>query len=346
MAFCWVEITFEKVIFLYEEKKKTPGSTSTKDFDCSDLVLCEKCTTSFEKLQEEVDSKFKDKHKQSVALSDIYRKLDLSRRADRVEQCGTFLEFHVFPNDVKLQYANFCKDRLCPMCNWRRSMKIFSQVSKVMDHMQGYQFLFLTLTVKNCSAADLPKTVQVLFDGWRYLYNKNKEFKSVIHGTFRSLEITRNKKNGTFHPHLHCILAVKPSYFKKGYISQKRWSELWCNACDLDYNPIVHITKIKDTGKGISGAVVEVSKYSAKGIDYIKSVEATQALLGGISGRRLCGWTGIFAKIRKQLELDDVEDGDLVHTDDDAVREDLKYLIVRCHWKAGIYHQEICFEGE
>ena len=44
--------------------------------------------------------------------------------------------------------------------------------------------------------------------------------------------------------------------------------------------------------------------------------------------------------------LDDVEDGDLVHTDDDTVREDVAYLIVRCHWKAGVYHQELVFPSE
>lgn len=151
----------------------------------------------------------------SSVLSVVYSMLEFDSRSERVSECGSFLEFRVSSEDVKLQHANFCKDRLCPMCNWRRSLKIFSQVSKVMDSMAEYEFIFLTLTVKNCAAADLPKTVDVLLSGWRYLYNKNKEFKSVICGTFRSLEVTRNKKNGTYHPHLHCILAVKPSYFKE-----------------------------------------------------------------------------------------------------------------------------------
>lgn len=305
---------------------------------------CGYYTSSLQSLQEEIEKKFVGKKEQSDILGAVYSVLDLDNRSRRVLDCGTFLEFKVTEEKAKLQHANFCKDRLCPMCNWRRSLKIFSQVSKVMDAMDGYQFLFLTLTVKNCTADELPKTVQVLYDGWRYLYNKNKEFKSVIAGTFRSLEVTRNKVDGSFHPHLHCILAVKSTYFARdNYISQKRWSELWQNACDLDYNPIVHIQKVKDTGKGIAGAVCEATKYAVKGSDFLngndidESAEFVRAFLDALTGRRLCGWTGIFAKLRKQLNMDDAENGDLVHTDDDSIREDVACMIVRYSWRAGAY---------
>lgn len=318
-----------------------PSSEALTHSVCSSV--CTNYTPSMQSLQDELSGKFAPKKEMSSVLSVVYSMLEFDSRSERVSECGSFLEFRVSSEDVKLQHANFCKDRLCPMCNWRRSLKIFSQVSKVMDSMAEYEFIFLTLTVKNCAAADLPKTVDVLLSGWRYLYNKNKEFKSVICGTFRSLEVTRNKKNGTYHPHLHCILAVKPSYFKEGYITQRRWSELWANACDLDYNPVVYVQKVKNTGKGITGALVEAIKYSVKGSDMLdkydlkKSAENVSAFLSALSGRRLCGWTGIFSKLRKQLNLDDPEDGDLVHTSDDTLREDVAFMIVRYSWRCGAY---------
>ena len=330
------------------EKKKSPIRPPSDEAPTQCVLISQdNYIENMHALQDEVTSKFTPKKEQGEVLSKVYSMLDLEKRSERVSECGSFLEFRVSAVDAKLQHANFCKDRLCPMCNWRRSLKIFSQVSKVMDSMAGYEFIFLTLTVKNCAAADLPKTVDVLLSGWRYLYHKNKEFRSVIHGTFRSLEVTRNKKDGTYHPHLHCILAVKPSYFKKGYITQKRWSELWANACDLDYNPVVYVQKVKDTGKGITGAVIEATKYSVKGSDLLdkydlkKSAEAVRAFLSALSGRRLCGWTGVFSELRKQLALDDVEDGDLVHTSDDTLREDVAYMVVQYHWRAGAYIHEI-----
>lgn len=296
------------------------------------------------RLQDEVSTKFQPKKEMSLLLADVYHELDMMNRAFRVAGCGTFLEYHVTEQEKKLHTANFCKDRLCPMCNWRRSLKIFGQVSRVMNELekQDYQFLFLTLTVKNCSAVDLSDTVQVLFDGWRKLYHKNGIFKRSIAGTFRSLEVTRNSKTGFFHPHLHVILAVRPSYFHKGYISQAEWSSLWRSCCNLDYTPVIDVRKIKPGSNGLTGAVAEVSKYAVKATDFLKGsmddmADYVSAFLSALTGRRLCSFTGCFDKVRKQLALDDVESGDLVHVEADELRADLAYMVVRYCWRSGMY---------
>lgn len=332
-------------IYLHELKEKGSDGWGTTEAMQRIVapVKCNDYTSSLQKMQAEIDGRFTPKKLQSDLLGAVYANLDMDTRAGRVWECGSFLEWKVTADQKKLNKANFCKDRLCPMCNWRRSLKIFGQVSKVMNQMQDYRFLFLTLTIRNCTADELPETVQALYTGWRYLYNKNKEFRNAIEGTFRSLEVTQTNIDGTYHPHLHCILAVKPSYFKKGYITQNRWCELWRIACSLDYDPIVHIETVKDTGKGIAGAVAEATKYAVKGSDMLdgndieKSSEKVKAFLSALSGRKLCGWTGCFARIRKQLELDDCENGDLLHTDDETIRDDVACMIVRYHWKAGAY---------
>ena len=347
---------------MFDDKKKDLAERQldqVSDVDTSCMCTCMYYTSILNNLQEEIEQRFFDKKRQTDVLGAVYSKLDMTYRSCRVYECGSFLEFKVTEEQAKLQRANFCRDRLCPMCNWRRSLKIFGQASKVMDVLQneGYQFLFLTLTVRNCSAAELPATVQALFDGWRFLYNKSKEFKTAVAGTFRSLEVKRNFDGlsawcGTYHPHLHCILAVDSDYFKHNYISQKRWTELWRKAVGLDYDPIVHIQKVylKDsTGKKQTAdidakkAIVEATKYAVKGSDYLDgedletSVETTQHLLDALTNRRLCGWTGCFQKVRKLLELDDCEDGDLIHIDDDSMREDVACMIVRYAWRAGAY---------
>lgn len=349
---------------MIETKEKSSIRWQSDEAQSGNAVdLCGYYTSALQSLQEEVEKKFVGKKEQADILGAVYSVLDMDTRSYRVLNCGSFLEFAVTEENAKLQHANFCRDRLCPMCNWRRSLKIFSQVSKVMDALQadGYQFLFLTLTVRNCSAEDLPKTVQALYNGWRHLYHKNKEFRSVIAGTFRSLEVKRkldvsrlNPWWGTYHPHLHCILAVKPSYFKKGYISQRQWTQLWRDAVGLDYDPIVHIEKcyLKDAngmkqteGIDIVKAVAEATKYAVKGSDYLDgadvglSAETVSHLLDALTARRLCGWTGCFQKVRKALNLDDCESGDLVHTDDDTIREDVACMIVRFAWRAGVYQR-------
>lgn len=295
-------------------------------------------------LQGEVEQRFQPKKCASEKLSAVYRSMNLLGRASRVRDCGSYLEFHVTESEKKLHLSNFCKDRLCPMCNWRRSLKIFSQVSRVMDCLesQGYNFLFLTLTVKNCSSDDLPRTCQILFDGWRNLYHEKTVFRKSVLGSFRSLEVTRNKRTREFHPHLHVVLAVKPDYFKHGYISQEQWAELWRSCCSLDYIPVIDIRRIKEDSRGLSGAVAEVAKYAVKSSDFLDGTFSecsayVSSFLSALSGRRLCSFTGVFSEVRKQLSLDDVENGDLVHVDSDSLRPDVAYMIVRYSWKSGVY---------
>lgn len=313
-------------------------------------------------VSDEVRDKWTDKKQYADVLSSVYgctadfilsEQLSSSvgdvvsfrRRSDRVAGCGDFLEF-LLPieseSKAKLHRASFCRDRLCPMCQWRKSMKMFSQMSKIMDddEMKHFRFLFLTLTVKNCSAADLPDTIDALLSGWRFLYNKHEVFRcrGLIFGTFRTLEVTKNHVTGHYHPHLHVVLAVKSEYFKRGYISQAEWTEIWKQSCKLEYQPIVHIEKIDNKRKAVS----EVSKYCVKGSDLLTGIviEDCQTVidfLSAIKDRRLFGFTGIFAKVRKRLALDDIENGDLVNIDQDAIREDLRYLIVRYQWRGGFY---------
>jgi len=294
----------------------------------------------------ELATKFTPKKVNTMKLADAYYELDLTGRAIRVRECGTYFEFKVTEEKSKVSRANFCKDRLGPMCNWRRSLKIYGQVSQIMDVVEktGLKFIFLTLTVRNCKSDELPITVDKLLQGWRYLYNQNKEFKKIAKGTIRTLEVTRNKKTGEYHPHLHVIIAVKSDYFSNGYISQIKWSKLWQDACDLEYRPIVDVRRITEKeDTGIIGAVAEISKYAVKDSDYLEGekdeVKANVShLLYALTRRHLCSFTGIFGDVRRSLNLDDVEDGNLVNVNNE-LRQDIAIMIVRYHWKSGVYVQ-------
>ena len=68
------------------------------------------------------------------------------------------------------------------MCAWRRSLKIFGQVSKVMDHVEknyNYRYIFLTLTVKNCYGEDLKDTLDLMTSAFNKM-NQRKAFKKAI----------------------------------------------------------------------------------------------------------------------------------------------------------------------
>lgn len=315
-----------------------------KENDDLELIIIDSSKV-LEDLQEQLVKKIVPKRGRSSVLSDTYLKFGYEKRAFRVAECGSFLEFHVYNDSWKLAKSNFCKDRLCPMCNWRRSFKIFSQVSQVMNYLEpkGYRYLFLTLTLRNEPAERFPDMIQSLYDGWRRLYHENKVFKKVIKGALRFLEVTINHKDHTFHAHLHVVLAVSVGYFSgRDYISQALWTEMWASACNLDYTPIVHIErfKAKSGSSGLGSAVAEAAKYAMKDSDYLVDSDTwrsvyVETLLRGLSGRRLFGKTGCFGKAWRDLKLGDPEVGEL--TEDDQFREDIDYMIVRYGWRNGVY---------
>ena len=303
------------------------------------------------------DNNWKERKKDNLNLADSYKRLG-DKKYYRVLDCSTFLEFGVTKSsDLKLLQANFCKVRLCPMCAWRRSLKIFGQVSKVMDHVEenyNYRYIFLTLTVKNCYSQDLKATLDLMTSAFNKM-NQRKAFKKAIKGYFRSLEITYNKKDDTYHPHFHLILAVNKSYFtdKDYYLSQENWTRLWKESLQVDYTPVVDVRRVKSKDKNFSKVIAETAKYTVKSEDFLihkedgkideaLTDEVVATLDKALHRKRLVSFGFLFKEIHRQLKLDDAENGDLKKTDnEDELRDDLTDIILRYQWNIGIKNYKL-----
>lgn len=78
-------------------------------------------------------------------ISLAYEEID-PKKSERMKDCAQWLSFFRREDGtMKLHDARFCRVRLCPVCQWRRSLKTFAQMSQVLDHANGlgYQFIFL-----------------------------------------------------------------------------------------------------------------------------------------------------------------------------------------------------------
>lgn len=284
------------------------------------------------------------------------------RRADKVSQCCNFLEFKRYfeNNERKLHKAYFCKDRLCPGCMVRRSRKIYGQVSQVMDiATQKYEFIFLTLTVKNCNGEDLQETLTMMFQAWTKMFRR-KDVKNAVKGWFRALEVTHNidvnsKSYDTYHPHFHIILAVNKSYFTgRSYLKQEQWVEIWKDCLGVDYLPTVDIRRFRtNSKKAMSKSLAEAAKYTVKDNDYLIRDEnenvieditdsSIYTLSLALRSRRLIAFGGELKKIHKMLNLDDAENGDLIMTDNDHEdSSDLAYVLESFRFGIGLTTGEL-----
>lgn len=276
------------------------------------------------------------------------------RKADRMWWCSNYLEFadrvDTETGEVvrKLAAAQFCRDRLCPMCAWRKSLVTFHQVSRMMDyidlhHPGRYVPIFVTLTMRNVPSEHLASAITEILTGWRRLANRkfNRKFYRVAVGWMRVLEVTYNAETGEWHPHIHAIVLVDSDYFTdhNKYIDHDAWVAEWRWALEADYDPSVDVRTIKG---GREHAVAEVSKYAVKPGEWLSddedaTDERVRLLSTTLARRRLVVFGGLMKEVRKLLELEDTETADLVQTEgEDDVRGDVLVAMVRYEWQVGV----------
>lgn len=294
------------------------------------------------------DRKWQERKLKAIELAERLEELGL-KGFERVYQCAEVLKFH--QNDdgtLKLHQAWFCKNRQCPICNWRRSLKYSAQIAKIVDkaikRKPKAKFLFLTLTIKNCSGEDLDKEIKKMHKRFRNLMQYAKVKKNVL-GFVRATEVSYNSEFGTYHPHIHVLLMVKSTYFKDSdnYISQEEWIQLWQKAMQLDYEPSVDIRKVYDRkGKGMVSAIQETAKYPIKPMSVEvdnegEMLQVTYDLYHGLKRKRLLSFGGIFKEIKNELGLDDVEDGDLINVNDEKESSQGEEIIAYWCWERANY---------
>lgn len=319
-----------------------------------------KSTTLSDKKKNGKERPWREKKIANVAYYELLEILTF-KKAERVSLCGDILEFDVTTEgEMKLAKAWFCKSSLCPMCNWRKSMKLSIQTTKVVTEVirqkPNARWLFLTLTLKNVyDGQQLDNSLKEMAIGFNRLMKYKKVQKNMV-GFMRSTEVTINSKDGSYNQHMHVLLCVESMYFKNSdnYIDQGEWTSLWQKAMKLNYVPVVHIEAVRDKKKkelskllppGVQSAIQETAKYSVKDSDYLtgnqeKDLEVVKDLETGLYRKRMISYGGLLKEVHKELNLDDAEDGDLVHVDDekDSVQEKAYSIVAFWNWEQQNYY--------
>ncbi len=298
-------------------------------------------------------------------LSRLYALAGLEKKAQDVASCGNYMEMgKTAGGRIFLAHACFCHDRLCPLCSSRKAVNMARELSYILDDVEvdhpNVRYVFLTLTMRNCSGNELPERLKLLTKAWWKLYH-HRDFERAVNGWFRSIEITRKMKNPPelkYHPHIHAVLAVLPEYFDKKstlYLNQQWWIEHWQRALGADYAPTVDIRRAymkpekrayyEAMGKSSEyGAAVEAAKYPVKDSDYINSrlpeAEAVQVVMeyaAATRGRRFTAFGGWLKESARKLKLerDSDSDEDLTDFGDREIRDDICTMIFRYSWNFG-----------
>lgn len=105
--------------------------------------------------------------------------------------------------------GKYCKNRWCLVCCRIRSAQLIKQYAPVLESWPDKHLV--TLTVPNCSAADLEGTMKQMKAGFNRIrdainkQHRRKQRESPL-VALRKLEATNNPERNDFHPHFHLVV--------------------------------------------------------------------------------------------------------------------------------------------
>ena len=266
-----------------------------------------------------------DKHRRNAdIIAGYYRQGGMDSLADRVSLCSQLLEFKEVPDGktggkkLKLASTHFCRVRHCPICQWRRSLqwkaRAYENLPRVVTDYPDGRWIFLTLTMKNCPLEDLKETLTHLNQSFRRL-SQLKAFPGI--GWIKSVEITRGRDGQSAHPHLHCLILLKDSYYQEDYLSKADWIALWKQCLRVDYCPVLDVKAIRAESSPV-GLIAEILKYQCKESDMVASPEWFLEYVKQVHKTRAVGVGGVLRDYFRQLEE---EPEDLIGHDENATEQ-------------------------
>ena len=283
----------------------------------------------------ERDKPWDKRRENSDKIANYYRNNEeFQNYADRIGFCSQLLDFCLVVEEqeykLKLDMARFCRVRHCPVCQYRRSLmwkaKAYKILPSIVEVYPKYRWLFLTLTVRNCNISKLRDTLQWMNKSWPRLVRR-KNFPAI--GWIRSTEVTRGRDE-LAHPHFHCLLLVKPSYFGKYYIQQSEWVKLWRSSLRIDYDPVMDIRAIK-RGHSPNELVPEILKYTVKESDLVADREWFLELTRQMYKMRTVASGGVLKKYLRELEK---EPEDLIGRNETKTKDEISEGHLIFKWKS------------
>jgi plasmid rolling circle replication initiator protein Rep len=188
--------------------------------------------------------------------------------------------------------------------------KAYKVLPKIVKDFPTHRWVFLTLTVRNCKITELKDTLTWMNKSWQRL-TQLKAFPAE--GWLRSTEVTRGK-DGSAHPHFHCLLMVRPGYFGKNYIKQDEWVEMWRRSLRTDYNPVLDVQAVKK-GQQPMQLVPELLKYCVKESDLVVDREWFIELTRQLHKMKAVVVGGVLRQYLRELEN---EPEDLIGEDEEG----------------------------
>ena len=177
---------------------------------------------------------------------------------------------HEDTGEVRIM-SNHCTLRWCPICARGKAALVATNMLPWVEHAEAPKLL--TLTIAH-SSAPLAEQLNTLTRNFRRLLAR-KFFKLAWRGGIAFIQVTRKKKAGEWHPHLHVVLDGN---FVDQHLISKIWQQTTGDSMIVDIKSI----------RSYRESALHVSRYVARPMN-LKDLSADERLElhSAFHGRRL-----------------------------------------------------------
>lgn len=247
----------------------------------------------------------------------------LTKRGFRIKMCGNQLTFRECQDcgNLVIERAQLCRDRLCPICNWRLALKRYSSMSQIMDVVRrtvrpDATIALMTYTVRNCVPEKLQETLSAMQRAWNRMLAQ-RYIRPVVIGWARSIEVTYNQRTKELHPHYHVIMICTNEAalddLQADWLKQCRKEGL---VVDIRAQNYEQISGTRTEGDSLAKSILETYKYMVKSSDVMAMpLGVLRSFAEAVAGRRLISFGGVIKTIARELEADKLDSAE------DAERE-------------------------
>ena len=260
----------------------------------------------------------------AVAVGERLIKAGLEKRGQNIKMCGNQIVFRECRDcgHMVIERAMLCRDRLCPVCNWRLALKRYSTMQQIMDVVlqripEGIDMALMTLTVRNCAPEEISEHLSKMQRAWNRMLAQ-RYIRPHVMGWARSIEVTYNEQTHTLHPHYH-IIMLAPT------LAQETIRADWLKQCrteglevDIKAQHAQQIDGARTEGDTLIKSILECYKYMVKASDTIAMpLGVLRHFAAGVAGKRLVSFGGIIKDVARelgevQLDSPDALDQDII----------------------------------
>jgi len=210
----------------------------------------------------------------------VYSCIDDDEYTEKTKQFDSCRDYAWFvrnknTGEVRVQ-ASACRLRWCPLCIRTKKMIIVQETRKWLSGVKRPKFLTFTLKHKDIPLREIIAELYKYFRSIR----RAKWFKKNVRGGIWFFQITKSKKDGLWHPHIHCLVD-------SNFLPKAELSELW--ELITGDSKIVDIRQVKDNKK----TAEYVARYAATPCRLSNfNVDDAIEIVKTLHGKRLCGTWG------------------------------------------------------